>query len=297
MLGLTLLLASGGVRAEWVEWVGDVAASVEYRHNLNFSAFSETAENDIAANLAGSFGRFYQAAEHTRIGLRAQASASAYEKYDDLNDVTVGAGVIAIHKFGLGNAPVLRAEVTREAIESNDRMRDGSRLTSGLQLSKRITDRFDGSFGVSKSIRHGHDGRSVTAGKDTNVFDQVQTIWNLRANYLLTERILLSGQYARLSGEFDAQCPEEGTGPGGLGGPVGPGGKGEPAIEAVAFDTVFGGACTYRLDGKVNIYNVDFSYFLTPTASVDVGYAFRDGSAGSLDYNSPSVRMGLSWIF
>lgn len=283
------------LHAEWVEWVGDVSVATEYRHNLNFSAFSETAENDVLAGLSGSFGRFYQAAEQTRIGLRAFANASVYEKYDDLNEIAGGIGILGIHKFGLGNAPVLRLEISQEGIESNDRMRDGSRFTSGLRLSKRFTDRFDANMGVTKSIRHGHDGKSVIAGLDTNVFDQVQTTWSLRGNFLLTERILLSGQYARLTGEFDAQCPEKALGPGG--GPSGLGKNSEPAIEAAATDTVFGGACTYRLDGNVNLYNVDFSYFLTPSASLDIGYAFRDGSAGSLDYNSPSLRVGLSWIF
>lgn len=297
ILALVSLIASFGARAEWVEWVGDAAVAAEYRHNLNFSAFSETAEDDVVANLTGSVGRFYQAADQTRLGLRLTASADVHEKYKDLNQVVAGIGIVGIHKFGLGNAPVLRVHATQEAIESSDRMRDGERFESGLQVSRRMTDRFDGSIGVTKSTRHGHDGESSTLALDTNVFDQVQTIWSLRGNYLLTERILVSGQYARLSGEFDGQCPEGGTGPGGIGGPPGPGKKGEPAIEAAALDTVFGGACTYRLDGNVNIYNVDFSYFLSPTASFDVGYAFRDGKAGSLEYNSPSLRVGLSWIF
>lgn len=297
VLGLLLVCATSAARAEWVEWVGDVAVSAEYRHNLNFSAFSETATDDWVANLDGSFGRFFQAADQTRLGFRAAASANVYEKYRDLHQVTAALGVVGIHKFGLGHAPVVRAHLTQEFIESQDRMRDGSRIEAGLQLSKRLTERFDGSIGITRSIREGHDGDSSTLALQTDVFDQSQTIWNLRGNYLVTERMLLSGQFARLDGDFDSQCPEGGTGPSGLGGPPGPGKEGEPAIKAAALDKVFGGACTYRLDGTVNIYSVDFSYFLTPTASVDVGYVFRDGKAGSLEYNSPSIRMGLSWIF
>ncbi len=283
-----LVMTAGPARAEWVEWVADASVSANYRHNMNFAPFRTNAENDYVLEGDFSVGRFFQAAEHTRIGFRASLTGMLHERFDKLNGVIGGISVIGIHKFGLGDAPVARLHLTQEALEIRDEQREGRRYEMGLNFSKRITERFDGSVGVTKSIRHGHHGTGSIMGLDSNVFDQVQTLWSVQGNYLLTERSLMSMGYGHLTGEFDSQCPLIGIG--GLA-------LANPEIEAASNDTVFGGNCTYRLDGKVDIYSLDFSYFLTQTTSLDFGFKFRDGRAGSLNYNSPSYRLAFSWIY
>lgn len=283
-----LVLVAAPARAEWVEWVADASVSANYRHNMNFAPFRSNAENDYVLEGNVAFGRFFQAAEHTRIGLRGSVLGMAHERFDKLNGFIIGASVIGIHKFGLGDAPVARVHVTHEALEIRDEQRSGRRYEMGLNLSKRLTDRIDGSIGVTKSIRHGHDGTGAIMGQDNNVFDQVQTLWSVQGTYLVTERSLVSLGYGHMTGEFDSQCPLAGIGALALA---------NPEIEAASNDTVFGGRCTYRLDGKVDVYSLDFSYFLTETTSLDFGFKFRDGRAGDLNYNSPSYRLAFSWIY
>ena len=289
VLACSLALAPLAAQAEWVEWVGDASLTAKYRYNLNFSDFDEVTEEDWVAEARGSYGRFFQAAEATRIGVMAHVTGLAHERFDKLNGLITGADLVGIHKFGLGpTAPVLRLQATAEDLDIRDEMRNGRRYSGNVSLSRRFTDRLDATIGYTHSQRYGKRGTTVIAGQDTDVFDQRQEIWNIGASYLLTERSLLSLGYSRLDGEFATQCPNAGIGLLALL---------TPEIKAAAVDTVFNGRCTYRVEGDVDTYEAGLSYFLDETTSIDFGYKFRDGEGGSLDYTSYDLSMGISILF
>ncbi len=284
------IAVSAQAQAEWVEWVGDASATVKYRYNLNFSDFDEVAEEDWVAETRASYGRYFQAAESTRIGIIGHATGLLHERYDKLNGLITGLDLVGIHKFGLGATnPVARLSVTAENLDIRDHMRDGRRYAASLALSKRFTERLDGNIGVTHSDRKGHRGAfSGIAGQNTDVFSQQQWIFNVGGSYLLTERMLTSFTYSRLDGEFATQCPDVLIGPIVLA---------NPEINGAAADSVFGGACTYRVDGEVDTYDLGASYFLDDTTSVEFGYQFRSGEAGNLDYTSYDISMGISMLF
>ncbi len=286
-IGLAALPATA--QAEWVEWVGDASATAKYRYNLNFSDFDETTEEDWVAEGRASYGRFYQAAEASRIGLIAHATGLVHERFDKLNGLITGVDLVGIHKFGLGpTAPVLRAQATAENLDIRDEMRDGRRIAGTLSLSQRFTDRFDGSISYTHSQRNGHRGTTIIGGADTDVFNQRQEILGVSGSFLLTERSLVSFGVSRLEGEFATQCPGAGI-------------VGllllNNEIKGAAVDTVFDGTCTYKVEGDVNTYEMGYSYFLDDTTSIDLGYQFRDGRAGTLDYTSYDLSMGISVLF
>ncbi len=291
LVGIGLATLPVVSQAEWVEWVGDASATAKYRYNLNFSDFDETAQEDWVVEGRASYGRFYQAAENTRLGIMGHATALVHERFDKLNGLISGVDLVGIHKFGLGSgAPVLRAQATAENLDIRDEMRDGRRLAGTLSLSKRFTDRLDGSISYTHSQRYGHRGNAVAGlgGADTDVFNHRQELLGLSGSFLLTERSLLSFGYTRLEGEFATQCPGAGI-------------VGilllNNEIKGAAVDTVFDETCTYKVEGDVNTYEVGYSYFLDETTSIDLGYQFRDGKAGTLDYTSYDLSAGISILF
>lgn len=277
-------------QAEWVEWVGDAAVDAKYRHNINFSDFDNVTEEDWVLEARGTYGRFYQVAESSRIGLIGRLSALKHENWDELDGVLAGAELVGIHKFGLGpTAPVVRISYMAENMDIKDAMRDGQHQDAAINLSKRFTERFDASVGYSYYNRDGHAGAtSIIALGDTDVFDQEQDIWSIRANYLLTERMLGSIGYSYVDGEFATQCPDAGIGLTALL---------NPEIKGAAVDTVFGGTCTYKAEGEVDAVDVGLSYFIDQTTSLELGYQLRSGEAGNLDYTSYDVSLGVSLLF
>ena len=57
-------------------------------------------------------------------------------------------------------------------------------------------------------------------------------------------------------------------------------------VKAITRDNVFGG-CVYRLDSKVNIWSLEFSYgLLEGHASANLGFQYHDGKADVITYDS-----------
>ncbi len=282
---VALVLWCAPAQAEWVDTVVDAALGVVWTDNLNQSAFDADREADFGVLPQLSLGRFYQAADHTRLRLTVDVASDFYAEFDKLNSFTVGPRFVARHKFGTGpRLPWVRLDAGGGYKKTRVDMRDSALYDLGLRVGRRFAARWDGSVGFRHSWRDGGAGESPDPATPTDVFDMRHWTANGVVNVLLTAQALASVSYTYFKGEFDSACT-----PGNIGTVLA-----NETLGAFAFDEVFGG-CIYRLDGVANLIDVNLGYALGRHAAFNAGGGYRKGKAEVLEYETSVVRLSFNY--
>ncbi len=250
LLASALLSGTPLAQAEWGEWITEVDARYADHDNINYSAFANDELNDRALIVSGSFGRYLQLTNATRLRLTADLEAGTFDKYDKLDYTSIGLSAAVTHKLGLGaEAPWVRGQVSVSSLNVDSNMRDSKIYEIGVQTGKRFTPRLDGQIGLTYRSRDGKNGPVVDPALPTELFDQKNVTLSVEGNYLLTERLALTLGYSYRDGDFDSAC---------TGGNVATVLASEGAnVKALAFDDAYDLAqpmCAYKLEGKAHIF-------------------------------------------
>ncbi|MBW2268058.1 MAG: hypothetical protein JRH16_05745 [Deltaproteobacteria bacterium] len=287
LLVITLLLSSGSqsARAEWVDWIAEAQADVQFTDNLNNSAFESDEEHDVFWSMHGRVGRVFQLTDRTRASLAALVTGQLYNDFEKLDSIEGGGELALFHKFGIGNAPWARIFFFGGYRHIRQDERSSRLLETGLTVGKRFSPRFDATLGYHFTNRDGGNGPKSWLAR-SNVWDQDFHTISLTGNYLLAEPLLLSVGYTFFVGEFDSACTSDNVGK------VIDNGH----VRAAALDPVFGG-CVYRLHGTSHAPSVDLSYGITDHISVNLGYSYRRGKKSSLVYHRHGVQGGLIFSY
>ena len=159
LLLVTLLFVSANSHAEWVEWLANANAQVQYDDNLNRSGFSEDKKDDTSLKAQGNFGRANQINSTLRATITGDLEANIFSDFDKLNSVSLGGTAALRKKLGLGlTVPWLRFAVSAAYLKVDDNLRSGVNLLADLQFGKRFSERFDMVAGVRLAERQGKSG-------------------------------------------------------------------------------------------------------------------------------------------
>jgi hypothetical protein len=260
-----------------VDWIAEAELAFEYDDNVNRSAFDSDEKTDFRWKPAATLGRVYQLGDATRLALSAEAIGAIYHDWEGLNSAELGGTAAVLHKFGLGEAPELRAYVGVHHLNLRDDERDSMLYETGLELSRRFGDRLEGTLFGLYDWRDGNEGKRALPNVGTDVWDQNGFEVGARSSFLLTEQLVLGASYSYRDGEFDSACT-----PGNVGKVIAREGSN---LKAIAIDDIFGG-CVYRLAGHVHTGELHLNYGLGNRFSVDLGYRYVWGQARELIYRS-----------
>ena len=218
----------------------------------------------------------------TRASVEVDIGGEVYHEFDDLNAVDVGGTLAVSHKFGIGDKPWARLAVSGGYKDIQEDDRSGARLEIDLSAGQRFSPRFDASLSYHFTSRWGGNGPTAVSTISTNVWDQQYHLITAVGNFLVTRALLATVGFTFRTGEFDSACTPMNVGTVLMSGEV----------KAIALDPVFGG-CTYRLEGEAYSPFVNLSYGITHHFSVNAGYRFMHGDAGSLDYDNHVGKLTL----
>ncbi|MGH8592171.1 MAG: hypothetical protein ACREXX_23520 [Gammaproteobacteria bacterium] len=274
---LLAVLVERSAHAEWVDWVMDSDLETRYDANLNQASISSEEESAFSVHSSVDVGRVFQLAERTRLFAGGGIGGDIFARFEKLDSFDGRGRVSLLHKFGLGDAPWLRAFASGGYQEVVADQRSGPRFTVGAVAGKRFSPRFDARLEYSYTHRSGGSGPRVVMGVSDQVFDQQFHLITLEGNVLLTEQWLLTAGFTFRQGDFvsNAQASRFAI-------------LAANDFEAVARDQVFGG-WVYRLQGNGYEPFLRLNYGLGERWSVDLGYRFQFSSGGGLDYRNHVV--------
>jgi hypothetical protein len=271
---------------QWSDWIIEGQIPFEYTSNVNVSAFNADEEYDFAWFPKARLGRNYQLADSTRLGITVEISGDIYTRFSLLNAVEGGGTLTLFHKFGLGNAPWLRAFFFGGYKDVQDVARTGRRFEVGLKGGKRFSPRFDASLTYRYTNRDGGNGPVAVPSIPTDVFTQTYHQATISARYLLLEQLQATAGYTFRGGDFDSACTVGNVGTV----------LAREDVRAIALDPVFNG-CVYRLVGFSHSPFVNFSWGFNHHLSLDAGYEFVKGNADHLNYRVHTGKLVLRFQY
>lgn len=294
--------------AEWSEWIADAEVSYSTNDNINNSFFGQEERNEQIWNAFLSVGRIYQLTDRTRLQLAAQTGGGIHDDFSGLNQFDVGASLAIRHKFGLGAyQPWIRGSVTSNHIFSNSTIRNGQLTTAGVQLGKRLHDRFDVVVHYTFDYRIGQEDNALDREKliaRLNEDDKSNSVFDLNGhsigaefNFLVTEKFLVSLGYTYRDGDVVSSNDPAffGSVPG-----LDPRAR---LVDAVATDDAFerdpgSPVWAWRTDADTQTYSVDANYALFGGhASLNFGYQRVKANARRFDYANDIFRVNLIYGF
>ncbi len=264
---------------EWADWIlrGDLGA--RFDSNVNRASSGRDEEWDFSIHPSIRAGRALQLAERTRLIALATLGGRIYSQETELHALDGGARLAVVQKLGLGDAPRLRVFADGGYQASRVDQRSGPRFSTGVELGKRFSSRFDAEVGYHYALRWGEDGPRIAASTIArDVFDQQVHVVHTEGRYLLTQRLILRAGFQYRRGDFESNARHNRFSV-----------LQRKNVEAVAQDEAFGG-WVYRVDGSSYVPSIGLNLGVTDHASLDLGYAFQYGEGGGLEYKNHALQ-------
>jgi hypothetical protein len=275
----TLLCGSTVCYAEWVEWILDGSAAGRFDSNINRSFVNSQQFDDYIGVGHLSAGRAYQIGRDTRAFFTTEFSGNIHQRFDRLDQVSIGGKGVLTHKLGLGRrAPLLRVDMSGGEIFSESRIRTGEQLIVGFSASTWITEFLQGFVGYRFDDRN-----AARAGN--SVFDLQGHMVETGFRVMLADSLQMNLGYSWRHGDVTSNAQ----------------GVRIPSVAARADkfvrDDAFGG-WTYRAKGQTHSYNVGASYiFLKGHAAASLNYSFMDTRTLNFNYESHQALLSFNYSY
>ncbi|HEV8616580.1 MAG TPA: hypothetical protein VGU22_13915 [Methylomirabilota bacterium] len=266
-----LLTHAAAARAEWVI---DAGGDIVYEDNLTRATSRADRRSDIALSPALAIGHYSQLADATSLLVTADFKGSLYPRFERLSNISSTLTLGVRQKFGLGAfAPWLRVFAAGGAIDYGENLRDSVIVDTGVQVGKRLSERFDVQAGYTYERL---DARS-------RVFDQESHTLALEGGIGITDALQLTLGYAVRWGDLVVHRTPA------------PGAAQTSHTRVVnTFDTPLEAV---RIDATTHIVSAAVSYALTPRAAVTLGYEHQLSIGPLFTYPNNLVRGGFAYSF
>lgn len=267
---LVLALAA----AAHAEWIVDASEDIVYEDNLSRATRRADRRSGVALSPALSLGHYFQLADATSVLATADFKGSLYPRFERLSNLTSTLTLGVRQKFGLGaSAPWLRVFATGGVLDYGDNLRDSVVVDAGVQVGKRLSERFDVQGGYTYEML---DARS-------RVFDQDSHTLSLKGGAALTSALQLTLGYAVRRGDLVVHRTPA------------PGAAQTSHTRVVnTFDTPLEAV---RIDATTHIVSAAVSYALTPRAALTAGYEYQLSIGPIFNYPNHLVRGGFAYSF
>lgn len=273
------LYGSTACYAEWVEWILDGSAAGKFDSNINRSFVTSQQFDDYIGAGRLSAGRAYQINRDTRAFFTTEFGGNVHQRFDNLDQVSIGGKAVLTHKLGLGRrAPLLRVDVSGGEIFSDSRIRTGEQLTAGFSASSWVTEFLQGFVGYRFDDRN-------AARASNSVFNLQGHMVETGFRVMLADSVQMNLGYSWRHGDVTSNAQ----------------GVKIPSVAARADkfvrDDAFGG-WTYRATGQTHIYNIGASYiFLKGHAAAALNYNFMDTRTLGFNYESHQAQLSFNYSY
>lgn len=275
----------------------DLEVQANRDDNVGRAGKSRDVRNDSSVQVAGRVGRAVEVATGTSLAVAVLARAVEFQRFADLSETAAGLSASLRHKFGLGpEAPWMGLMIDGERIDSDSYIRDGARYGVTLRAGKRIGERWSVSAALRQDLREGDEDDQhlppdrprfpgVVASPRGDVFDFSGTEFELAADYLLDNGVLILGSYRLRDGDVVS--------------------SGRPnadivgAAKAITSDAAFGpGRSAYRLDALTHAAILGLNYPLGETTALELDWEYQQSDAdGGIRYDKSLLRLRLLWSY
>lgn len=270
VLAASALFVAPSARAEWL---ADAGGGLVYEDNLSRAARDADQKSDLAFVPRLSVGHRFQLTDSTSLALTADLRGSIYTEFSRLDNLAAGLTLGVREKLGLGRfAPWVRVFGSAAWLNYVDDVLDSALLTAGLELGKRLHDRFD--------LQAGY----LYEGRDANdpVFDQAAHVVAVKGSLLLMEATELILGYATRWGDFTVTRRAAGAAPP------------QPFRVIDTFDTRM---FAFRIDATTYIASATLSHALTRHSSLNLGYEYQFSQGPRLTYPNNVFRASFDYAF
>lgn len=186
---ITLLCVTGVAHAEWFT---DAELNAVFDNNLSRAFDKHDRKGDIAFVPHVLLGQYFQLTDSLGLSLITEAEASAYSKYDGLNNINAGMVASLKYKHGLGAyAPWLKGYGSLKYFVYNESMRDGALFTTGLMAGKRLHERINVQLGYEHQRLHARN----------SLFAQLSDTASVKADFSLVDSLQLMLGYSMKNGD------------------------------------------------------------------------------------------------
>jgi len=266
----------------------DADAGVLFNSNLGNAQFSPDVKSDTAFTAAASAGAvsYFGDGDSDSVTIAADARSELYGRYSGMNNIALGASLSVRRKMGLGlTEPWISLTGSAERLGYQNDVRDGWLYRLDAAAGKRLGERWN--VRADFTIERRTADQSVPSGEDLpgSVFQLGNREFALKADFALSEKMLLSGGYARRVGEVASTTALE-TGI-------------DDFSSAETRDTALGpGGVAYRLRAASNIFSLGFTWSISQHAWFTVnGQRQLTHAAGDNSYNKSVVTAAYAYSF
>ncbi|PYM07978.1 MAG: hypothetical protein DMD82_04175 [Candidatus Rokuibacteriota bacterium] len=262
-----------GATAARAEWLADAEGGVVYEDNLNGAAKARDQKSDLAFVPRLSVGHHVQLTDSTSLRLTADLQGGVYTEFDRLDTVSSGLALGVRRKFGLGaDAPWARVFGSAAYLNYNDGVLDSSLVSVGLELGKRLHQRFDLRAGYLYEVRDAN----------TPVFDLTAHTAFANVSVALTEATELILGHATRWGNFTVHRRATTAEPP------------RPVRVVETFDTPL---FAFRIDATTYQASATISQALTRDAAISVGYDYQFTQGPRLTYTNNVFRGSFTYSY
>jgi hypothetical protein len=270
------------------DWFGTIDSSVFHDDNLTYAKFPQDIVSDSGLTIGANGGYFIQLNNRDSLVIKTNISGTDYNKYDGLNNVSLGVGAAFKNKWGLGiYAPWTELSASTSKLEYKEDLRDSWLYQAKFSAGKRITERLSlwMELGFEKRVAdetHGHDRVSGAA------FDLINRTLGVSGNYIFNENMFLTLGYVYREGDVVSTSLADH-----------PGHNWDSVMTAEADDPTFGhDAEAYRLYGVTHTLGVRLNFPVTNHLLLGVEFQrhITHGRGGNDYYKSVPVA-NLSYSF
>jgi hypothetical protein len=241
------------------ERVADFEAGITYDNNLGNGHFRSDIRGDFFATAATSQGLFFPLGDSDGVTLTGDLRAQAFDRFDGMNNLSLGPTLGYRRKFGLGStAPWVAVSASAARLDFQNSIRNGWQYDAALRAGRRIDQQWDVSAEFRYERRTADHDAPLVPGIPGDVFDIRGRSLALNADYAWTEKTLFSLSYGYRNGDVVSTTR--------------PNFSIFRSSAAIAADPVFGDdAFAYRLYAATQLLALRASQALGSNSSLNLG--------------------------
>jgi len=264
-------------------WI-DIEPALAAYDNLTRAQQHDDRRADQALALHVTGARAFVLSGFDTVDVALDARTEAFRRYRGLDVLAFGASVGYRHKFGLGvDVPWIMTSAHGAHDAYRDNTRDGNRLTFTAEVGRRLSERWNGTLGVTLDRRYGKfDPTPEVPGYSARVFDLQGASAHIRLGYAPTERLLVGLQLTARRGDVESTAQQ--------------GRAIFLASDAIAHDPAFNDPALYAYRLRATTYGTlaTASLALGGQASLNIAYVDNLAHAAySLAYTDRALMLSL----
>ena len=263
----------------------DVQTELLYHDNVTRSERAIDAREDAALSATVTAGKRVQTGDYTGLTFTGTLNRTQFRRYGGLSSWEAGLGLIASHKFGIGDRqPTVSLELGLARNEYNLPVRDAWIYRAGIGMQKRLTETLNLRGGLRYEKRDGdHDVPRVIP-----LLPRPGNAWDVSSRNLFVTAEQDFGAATWLAATYQLQH-----------GDLVSTATSYPKIfdtaTAITLDPLFGpAAVAYRISARTHVFALDINRAVFEAGTLYLGFEYQKTyGRDEVDYDSAVLHSGF----